>query len=87
MKIDGYQPVQPYGKYPLPHQGKQPGTAPAQSDKVEISSEAKRMQGAHRLEQERLDKVQNIKAQVDAGTYHVSSEDIARKMYAWWNRK
>lgn len=85
MKIDGYQPVQPYANYNQPKPGDQVQNVSAKSDKVEISSEAKRMQGAQKLEEARSEKVQQLKNQVDAGTYHVASQDIAKKMYAYWN--
>ncbi|WP_100487166.1 flagellar biosynthesis anti-sigma factor FlgM [Sporolactobacillus pectinivorans] len=85
MKIDGYQPVQPYANYSQPKSADQPQNVTAKSDKVEISSAAKRLQGAQKFEDARSEKVQQIKSQVNAGTYNVSSEDIAKKVYAYWN--
>ncbi|RYL95815.1 flagellar biosynthesis anti-sigma factor FlgM [Sporolactobacillus sp. THM7-4] len=87
MKINRYQPVQPYEGYhpakPADHQEKPAAT----SDKIEISAEARRLQGASKLEDARAEKVKQIKARVDAGTYHVKSEDVARKLYDYWNRR
>lgn len=87
MKIDGYQPIQPYAGYPAskPAETKQ-GTAPVKNDKVEISPEARQLQDSQKLDQARKTKVADLKAQVDAGTYHVAAKDIATKMYAYWNK-
>lgn len=87
MKIDRYQPIRPYTHYPLSRPADQPVGSSEKNDKVEISSEAKRMQGLQKLEEERTEKVKQIQAQVEAGTYHVASKDIAQKMYAYWNKR
>ncbi|WP_010631874.1 flagellar biosynthesis anti-sigma factor FlgM [Sporolactobacillus vineae] len=87
MKIDGYQPIQPYAGYPASKPAEtKPGAAPVKSDQVEISPEARRMQDVQKFSQARKARVADLKAQVDAGTYHVAAEDIAKKMYAYWNK-
>ncbi|MCO7176432.1 flagellar biosynthesis anti-sigma factor FlgM [Sporolactobacillus kofuensis] len=88
MKINGYQPVQSYStNYQAAKLGEQ-SIAPAKTnDKVEISNAAKRMQGAKKLEEARQQKIDQIKTQIDAGTYYVSSKTIAEKMYNFWNNR
>lgn len=51
-----------------------------QRDKVEISPAAKEMQASNGIKPERLEKVNQIKHQVETGTYHVSPDDVAQKM-------
>ncbi|GGL54575.1 flagellar biosynthesis anti-sigma factor FlgM [Sporolactobacillus putidus] len=87
MKINHYQPIQPYTNFKPGKPAEQPSAPAGGNDKIEISPEAKRLQGSQRLEEGRRQKVDQIKAQVDAGTYHVGSEDVAKKMYAYWNQK
>ena len=50
------------------------------TDKVEISPAAKEMQAAKGIQPERLEKVDQIKHQVETGTYHVNPNDVAQKM-------
>jgi negative regulator of flagellin synthesis FlgM len=54
------------------------------SSKVEISSEARRLQRVAELARQgdelRADKVKNIKEQVEKGTYRVDSEDVAKSI-------
>lgn len=49
-------------------------------DKVEISSAAKEMQASKPIHKERIDKVNQIKHQVETGTYHVDTDQVASKM-------
>lgn len=55
-------------------------------DKLEISEAARHFQTALKAAKAapdvRIDKVNKIKAQIDAGTYKVSAEDVAKKMMA-----
>lgn len=64
---------------------KQPGAVAAKpSEKVDLSTMARDIQKAKvevsKLPDVREEKVQEIKAQVDKGTYNVSGEQIANKM-------
>lgn len=88
LKINGYQPVQSYtNNYQAAKPGEQQSSPAKTSDKVEISNAAKRLQGSQRLEEARQEKIEQIKSQIDAGTYHVSSTSIAEKMYNFWNKQ
>lgn len=49
-------------------------------DKVEISSAAKEMQASNPVHKERIDKVNQIKHQVETGAYHVDTDHVASKM-------
>lgn len=55
-------------------------------DKLEISETAKHFQTALKAAKEspdiRTEKVDKIKAQIESGTYNVSSEEVAKKMMA-----
>lgn len=89
MKIDRYQPIQQsYTNYTNSAKtNAATSTGAAQSnDKVEISDQARKLQGSNQLDEARSSKVDQLKNEVQSGTYHVSAEDIAAKMYAYWNK-
>ncbi|SFG73159.1 flagellar biosynthesis anti-sigma factor FlgM [Sporolactobacillus nakayamae] len=90
MKINRYQPVQPYtNNYQTAKSDEQNSSTSGPlktNDKVEISTAAKRLQGTQKLEEARQEKIEQIKAQVENGTYHVPSAKIAEKMYGFWNK-
>ena len=52
----------------------------AKTDKVEISPKAKEMQASQPVQKERLEKVNQIKHQVETGTYQVKPDQVAMKM-------
>ncbi|MCQ2009665.1 MAG: flagellar biosynthesis anti-sigma factor FlgM [Sporolactobacillus sp.] len=88
MKINGYQPVQSYtNNYQTAKLGEQQTAASKTNDKVEISSAAKRLQGTQKLDEARQDKIEQLKSQIENGTYHVPAKSIAEKMYGFWNRQ
>ncbi|MFT8363945.1 MAG: flagellar biosynthesis anti-sigma factor FlgM [Sporolactobacillus sp.] len=89
MKIDRYQPVQQsYTNYTNSVKSNPAAsTSNGQSnDKVEISDQARKLQGSSQLDEARNSRVDRLKNEVQSGTYHVSAEDIAAKMYAYWNK-
>ncbi|MCD4839687.1 flagellar biosynthesis anti-sigma factor FlgM [Neobacillus sedimentimangrovi] len=56
------------------------------STEVEISSRGREMAEAMKFGQtERQNRVQELKQQIAAGTYHVDSKKIAEKMIDFWN--
>ncbi len=73
--------------------GKKTGKAQAaktprlNSDKIDISSSSKDVNLASKaikdLPDVRMEKISAIKEELDNGTYHVSSIDIAEKMIEW----
>lgn len=78
MKINNYgvNPINPYKN----HQLKTEATKTAGmkfTDQLEISSQAKDLQGIKDYSTERADKVQKIKQQIEAGTYQVDANRLA----------
>lgn len=51
-----------------------------QKDKLEISSKAKQLSEITSHAAERKEQVQKIKAQVEAGTYKVNAEEVAKSL-------
>ncbi|TCP26027.1 FlgM family anti-sigma-28 factor [Scopulibacillus darangshiensis] len=89
MKINGYQSIHKYQSYQHQQQNKTENAAgqpKSQNDKVEISAEAKHLQTTLRLEQERKEKIEKLKQQVESGGYKMNHEETAKKMLAFWNR-
>ncbi|MEH7887034.1 flagellar biosynthesis anti-sigma factor FlgM [Bacillus sp. JJ1609] len=56
-------------------------------DKVEISSTAKAMQQVSEVEQQRAEKVEELKIQVENGTYKPNPKDIARSIADFYFKK
>lgn len=56
----------------------------AQKDKLEISSEAKQLSEITSHRAERKAHVQKIKEQIDAGTYEVNAEKIAKSLLKYY---
>ncbi|MGG0720062.1 flagellar biosynthesis anti-sigma factor FlgM [Robertmurraya massiliosenegalensis] len=54
-------------------------------DKVEISTEAMKLQKLGNIELERQEKVDAIKKEVQSGNYEVNAKVIAEKMYSFWD--
>lgn len=57
-----------------------------QADKLEISSEAKELSKMTSYATERKDHVQKIKEQIEAGTYQVNAEDIAKSLIQYYKK-
>lgn len=56
-------------------------------DKVEISSQAKDLQMASQLIADREERVQQLKKQVEEGSYKVQPTLVAEKMLQYFNKK
>lgn len=56
----------------------------AQKDKLEISSEAKQLSELTSHATERKEQIQKIKAQVEAGTYQVNAEEVAKSLFEYY---
>lgn len=56
----------------------------AQKDKLEISTEAKQLSEITSHATERKEQVQKIKAQVEAGTYQVNAEEVAKTLLEYY---
>lgn len=87
MKIDGMKPqvVNPYRNQQMKvDQTKQAG--PMKTDKIEISSEAKKLSAASPIESARQERVQELKSQVQSGDYKVDAGKLASNMLSYFNK-
>ena len=56
-------------------------------DQVEISSQAKDLQSASKILSDREERVQQLKQQVQEGSYEINPSIIAEKMINYFNKK
>ncbi|AOM81898.1 flagellar biosynthesis anti-sigma factor FlgM [Salisediminibacterium beveridgei] len=85
MKINPMQSVQAYRKLQETQQ-QEKQDKPQKSDEVQISKEAKAMmEKSTTYSAERAEKVQEIKAQIENGTYKVNAQETAKKFYEFWD--
>ncbi|MBS4190252.1 flagellar biosynthesis anti-sigma factor FlgM [Bacillus sp. FJAT-49705] len=56
------------------------------ADKVEISTAAKEMQHVTQIENERQAKVEELKIQVENGTYKVSPKEVAKNILDFYKK-
>lgn len=59
----------------------------AKEDKLEISKEAKQLQKANGTEQDRHEKIQNIKQQIENGTYTIDPNEIAKSIIHFFRKQ
>ena len=87
MKINKFNlpPINPYKTNQLKME-KTEQKVQSQTDKLEISTEAKQLSGITSYAVDRNDKIQEIKAQVDAGTYKVDPEKLAANLLSYFNK-
>lgn len=57
------------------------------ADKVEISSTAKEMQQISQVSMERKQKVEDLKIQVENGTYKLDPKETAKSILNYYNKK
>lgn len=86
MKINNFRPVNmnPYNKQ-LDKAGKLQAHAANQKDKIEISKEALEMQITSQYEVERQQRVDELKNKIESGEYKVNPQELAQKMYSYWD--
>ncbi|PIC72965.1 flagellar biosynthesis anti-sigma factor FlgM [Sporosarcina sp. P17b] len=87
MKVEGFKPqaVNPYRSQQMKvDQTKQ--AAQVKTDKLEISSEAKKLSAASPIESARQQRVQELKAQVQSGDYQVDASKLASNMLSYFNK-
>lgn len=58
-----------------------------QSDRLEISKEAKQLSEASPVTAKRNEKVSELKAQIQAGTYEVNAEKLASDLIGYYQPK
>lgn len=87
MKIERFNTpaVNPYRNQQMKvDQAKQ--TNQLKTDKLEISSEAKKLSTATPIETERQQRVQQLKTQVQSGDYQVDAKELASSMLSYYNK-
>jgi negative regulator of flagellin synthesis FlgM len=55
-------------------------------DEIQISDEAKKLLSSSKFEQERAEKVNEIKRQVESGDYQVNTSKIAKSILDFWRK-
>lgn len=63
------------------------GGQTGKKDSVEISNAAKELQQSEAIDPARREKVEQLKAQIENGTYEVRPEQTAKKMQDYWNNQ
>lgn len=85
MKINNYgvNPINPYKNQQLKTEATKNASMKF-ADQIEISSQAKDLQGIKDYSTERADKVQRIKQQIEAGTYQVDANRLANDIATFY---
>ncbi|WP_026581002.1 flagellar biosynthesis anti-sigma factor FlgM [Bacillus sp. J33] len=88
MKINNFGPsgVNPYKRQmkKMESAGK---PAKAAADKVEISSTAKELQQVSQLSENRRAKVEELKVQVENGTYKINPKEVAKSLANFYKKQ
>ncbi|ATP39065.1 flagellar biosynthesis anti-sigma factor FlgM [Solibacillus sp. R5-41] len=63
-----------------------PKTNQSFADQIEISLKAKEMQGTSTYANERADRVQKLKEEIQSGTYKVDARQVAEDMLKYYRR-
>lgn len=88
MKINnfGSSGINPY-KRQMNNMENAKSSAKSGSDKVEISATAKEMQQLSQYSASRQERVEQLKLQVQNGTYKVNPEQVAKSMIDFYTKK
>jgi negative regulator of flagellin synthesis FlgM len=87
MRINHYNFIQnnPYKKQT--QDMKQESVQPAfKKDEIQISDEAKKLLTSFKFEQERSEKLNEIKQRVESGNYQVNTSKIAKSILDFWRK-
>ncbi|MFG6495424.1 flagellar biosynthesis anti-sigma factor FlgM [Fictibacillus sp. UD] len=87
MRINHFNSIQnnPYKKQ-VPHMKDTHVKAAYKKDEIQISDEAKKLLLSSKFEQDRTDKINEIKQQVDSGTYKVNASKTAASIISYYNK-
>lgn len=87
MKVQGYgvNAVNPYQNQQVKTNEVKKSSLSFQ-DQLEISSQAKDLQGVKSYESERADRLSELKSQIQNGTYKVDSEKLAKDLLNHFRR-
>lgn len=56
-------------------------------DKIDISHEAKKLQESKKINEQRTERITNIKKAIKSGQYEVNIERTSEKMIDFWSRR
>ncbi|MGD7006934.1 flagellar biosynthesis anti-sigma factor FlgM [Metabacillus sp. 84] len=86
MKINNYSVngINPYKR--KDSQVERAGQVQAKQDKIEISSAAKELQSTNKIAEARQEKVDQLKAKIENGTYEINPKEIARKFADYYKQ-
>lgn len=84
MKINGLNHSNNIHAYKKNQENVQSAQGKKQRDQLEISSEAKQLQKKSQFADGRQEKINSIKAKIDAGEYNVDAFNTAKKFYNFW---
>ncbi|WP_339210956.1 flagellar biosynthesis anti-sigma factor FlgM [Aeribacillus sp. FSL K6-8210] len=86
MKIHSYRSsnVNPYQKQ---MDASKQMKVEVQKDRVEISKQAKQLQQTSGFDLQRQEKVQEIKKEIESGTYKIAPDLIAKSMIQFYKKK
>ncbi|SDO37495.1 flagellar biosynthesis anti-sigma factor FlgM [Alkalicoccus daliensis] len=84
MKINPMHSLNAYNRSQETQRSKET-QQPQKSDRIEISKAAQEMAKSQEFQAARNERVQELKEQVENDKYQVNSQDVARKMYDFWN--
>lgn len=89
MKINNYQSmgIQSYKKNFQKDKFETSNKQLDKQDKVEISSQAKKLQEQSKVEENRSEKVERLKQQVQSGEYKVDAEETAKGIIKFFFNK
>lgn len=88
MKINnfGTQGINPYKNSVNKINAANKTEAAKGTDKVEISAAAKELQQVSQISPERAEKIEALKKQVQAGTYEVKAQDVAKSILNFYSK-
>ncbi len=87
MRINHYNSIQTNPYKQQSQDMKQPKVQSLyKKDEIQISDEAKKLLSSSKFEQERLDKVSEIKQQVENGTYKMNIAGTAKSIKEFWSK-
>lgn len=80
MRIDRPNSINPVNPYRQQEMRREEARTSGKRDQLEISNEALEMQRLQETEEERKARIQDLKEQVQAGTYQVDAKQLAEKL-------
>jgi negative regulator of flagellin synthesis FlgM len=88
MRINHFNSIQnnPYKKQ-VQNMSQEKVQSGYKKDEIRISDEAKKLLSSSKFEQERAEKINEIKKQIDKGSYSVNVSETAKSIINFWKKK